>query len=76
VKGSILKIGDLVRFKQDVKGLENVYGVVVKKYEETALIQWANHPGGPGKGLREEHVGYLRCCCLDCKTSSQPFTQD
>ena len=56
-----MKSGDLVRFKKDVKGLENVYGVVIKKYEETALIQWANHPGGmPGGGLREEHVGYLR----------------
>ena len=55
-----MKIGDLVRFKQDVKGLENVYGVVVKKYEETALIQWANHPGAGGGGLRAEHVGYLR----------------
>ena len=56
-----MKSGDLVRFKQNVKGLEEVYGVVVKKYEETALIQWANHPAPmPGGGLREEHISYLR----------------
>jgi len=70
-----MKIGDLVRFRQEFRGFEKVYGVVVEKYKETALIQWANHPGGPGKGLREEAVTHLYCCCLDCETLSQPFTQ-
>jgi len=70
-----MKTGNLVRFRQEIKGFEKVYGVVVEKYEETALIQWANHPGVPLYGPREERIGYLYCCCLDCKTLSQPFTQ-
>ena len=70
-----MKVGDLVCPRQESRGFEKVYGVVVERYEETALIQWANHPEGPWKGLREETVTQLHCCCLDCKTLSRPFTQ-
>ena len=40
-------------------GLRGILGVVVEKYDHSALVQWANHPGGPNKSLSEEPDSFI-----------------
>jgi hypothetical protein len=54
-----LQVGDLVRYSDSMAGLHGIIGVVVEKYDSSALVQWANHPGGPNKSLSEEPDSFI-----------------
>ena len=54
-----MRAGDLIKFRDSMAGLRGILGVVVEKYDHSALVQWANHPGGPNKSLSEEPDSFI-----------------
>ena len=38
-----MQVGDLVRFKRHLQGLEKAIGVVLKAYRHSAVVQWTHH---------------------------------
>ena len=60
-----MKVGDLVRFKRDLKGLEDQIGIVVGVPDSFAAeIYWFNaqyklRPGAQQPAIVEEVIGFL-----------------
>ncbi len=54
-----MQVGDLVRYSDSMAGLHGVIGIIVEKYEHSAIVQWANHPEGPNKSLWEEPDSFI-----------------
>ena len=38
-----MQVGDLVRFKRDISGLERAMGIVLKKRGHTVTVKWWGH---------------------------------
>ena len=38
-----MKVGDLVRFKHDISGLEKARGIVLRKRGYTVTVKWWGH---------------------------------
>jgi len=38
-----MQVGDLVRFKRDISGLEKAMGIVLKKRGHTVTVKWWGH---------------------------------
>jgi|6_EtaG_2_1085325.scaffolds.fasta_scaffold03082_8 hypothetical protein len=49
-----MKVGDLIKFKAEVRGLESLIGIVVGWNGEAAVVHWNSD-----RGITDEHLIFI-----------------